>query len=268
MNMTKNNLYFELAHLLEKGNQSAIATIIGGEGSTPRKPGAKMLILADGTTRGTIGGGILESQVIQAARGVIAARRLQVLNIDLTRINDPDTDMRCGGKVTVLVEPVIPPDPVVIFGGGHVGQAIFQALSRLNFRITIVDDRPVYADPTRFPEAESVLCVGFDDAFQRIEFTPETCIIICTRAHKNDEECLRLALRTPARYVGMLGSRSKLGTFREKLMADGFTVARLDELRSPIGLAIGAVTPEEIAISVAAELIQIRASRISANAER
>ena len=251
----------ELNQLMEKGDSAALATIIAGEGSTPRKIGAKMLIRPDGSTMGTIGGGIVEAQVIKRAVASIKNRCLEVASYNLRAINDPDTDMRCGGSMTVMIEPVIPPDPVFIFGGGHVGFAIYNILSTLDFNITIVDDRKLYAASKRFPLAKKVLCAPFDKAFEKIAINEQSYIIICTRAHKNDEDCLRQAFKTPACYIGMLGIRTKVAAFKKILQEDGVPKRRINQLHSPIGLSIGAVTPEEIAVSVAAEPLHFRANR-------
>ncbi len=255
-------LYHKLSDILARGESAAIATIIGGEGSTPRKVGAKMLITASGDTFGTIGGGIIEAEVIRIASSVIRMRRLQIVDFDLNKIRDPDTDMRCGGKMSVLIEPVIPPDPVIIFGGGHVGFAIYSVLSMIDFGITVVDDRRIYATKKRFPKAKRIICAPYEKSFEKVKIDKNTYIIICTRAHKADEECLRFALKTPACYVGMLGSKTKVASFKKKMRAAGISQKRIRELYAPIGLDIGAVTPEEIAISVAAELIQFRINRL------
>lgn len=262
--MHLSEIFTELNRLIERGARSALATIIAGEGSTPRKIGAKMLIRSDGSIMGTIGGGIVEAQVIKCALFSMKTRRLEVASYNLRAMNDPDTDMRCGGSMTVMIEPVIPPDPVFIFGGGHVGFAIYNILSTLDFNITIVDDRKLYASHKRFPLAKGIICSPFEKAFEKLSINEQAHIIICTRAHKNDEVCLRQAFKTPACYIGMLGSRTKVAAFKKVLREDGIPPRRVNQLHSPIGLSIGAVTPEEIAVSVAAELIQFRASRSQA----
>ena len=159
----------------------------------------------------------------------------------------------------ILIDPIIPPEPVIIFGGGHVGFAIYSILSLLDFKITVVDDRPSYASKKRFPSAARVICSPYGKAFEKTDVDENTSIIICTRAHKNDEECLRLALSSPASYVGMLGSRTKAAGMKKKMRELGISPRRIRLLHAPIGLSIGAQTPEEIAVSVAAELIQFRA---------
>lgn len=259
--MTINEIYGEMAGILERGERAAVATIISGEGSTPRKLGTKMLILSDGATKGSIGGGIVEAQVRKYALSTLKTCQIQTVFFDFKSIKDPDTDTRCGGSMTVLIEPLIPPEPAIIFGGGHIGFAIYSILATINFNITIVDDRKLYASSKRFPLARRVIYAPFEKAFERLRIDENTYIIICTRAHKNDESCLRHAFQTPACYIGMLGSRSKVAAFKERLLKEGIPRRRLNHLHSPIGLDIGAQMPEEIAVSVAAELIQFRSKR-------
>jgi len=251
-----------LDQALERGESSALATVIDREGSSPGKTGAKMLVLPDGSITGTVGGGKMEADVVRTAIQCIRKRRLRIVTFDMNIMNDPDTDMRCGGNMTVLIEPMIPPDPLIIFGGGHVGYAIYSILKGVHFSVTVVDDRRSFASKKRFPEADRVLCCSFDKSFAKMKVNEDTFIVICTRAHKKDEDCLRFALSTPARYVGMLGSKKKGAAFRKKMRSEGISPRRIRDLYSPIGLDIGAITPEEIAVSVAAELVQFRAARI------
>jgi xanthine dehydrogenase accessory factor len=256
-------IFQELANLLNRGEPAAIAVIIRIEGSTPRKTGARMLVRGDGTTLGTIGGGRPEAETIQAALQCLKTRSMQMLSFDLNTLKDPDMDLRCGGSVMILVEPVIPPDQCVIFGGGHVGFAIYSILSMVDFSITVVDDRKMYASKKRFPKAHKVICAPYKKSFERLSPGKNTYIVICTRAHGHDGDCLRWALNGSAEYVGMLGSRKKVEYLRKKMREEGIKPSRLRRLHSPIGLDIGAVTPEEIAVSAAAEIIQVRAARFS-----
>lgn len=255
-------LFDKLAETLNCGNAACMATVIGGEGSTPRKPGSRMLVFPDGSTFGSVGGGVLESDVIKSAVRSIKKRKIHVLEFDLDQYRDPDTDMRCGGKMSVLIDPVIPADPLVIFGAGHIGYAFYNLLKSVGFRITMVDDRRKYAARKRFPDAEKVICASWKKAFDKLKIDQNSYIIICTRAHQNDLECLEFALSSPAVYVGMLGSKTKVSRFKKKLRQTGIRPKRLRELHAPIGLDIGAVTPEEIAVSAAAELINFRMNRL------
>ena len=259
--MTDTDLFQELVKILERGESAALATIIGGKGSTPRKIGAKMLIRRDGTSYGTIGGGIVEARVIQKAIECLKSRRSEILAFDLNAIKDPDSDLRCGGNMMVMLDSIIPQEPVIICGGGHVGFAIYSILSLLDFKITVVDDRRRYASPKRFPKAMRVICSPYTRAFEKMNVDENTYIVICTRGHKNDEECLRLALSSPSCYVGMLGSKTKAAGMKKKMRELGIPSRRIRELHAPIGIPIGAQSPEEIAVSIAAELIQFRVTR-------
>lgn len=259
--MSSIDIFQELANLLNRGEAAAIAVIIRMEGSTPRKTGARMLVRGDGTTLGTIGGGRPEAETIQTALQCLKTRSIQILSFDLNTLKDPDMDLRCGGSVMILVEPIFPPDKCIIFGGGHVGFAIYSILSMVDFNVTMVDDRKMYASKKRFPNAKKIICAPYKNACEKLSPDKNTYIVICTRAHGHDEDCLRWALKGSAEYIGMLGSRKKVEYFRKKLRGEGIKPNMLRRLHAPIGLDIGAVTPEEIAVSVAAEMIQIRASR-------
>jgi len=251
-------IYQELAEILKRGEAAALATIIGKHGSAPRRIGDKMLVRFDGASLGSIGGGKMEAEVIRTAKNAIQKREVSILSFDFNLEEDPDTDVRCGGKLMIMVEPVYPPNPVIIFGGGHVGFAVYSILKTIDFKITIVDDRKAFANKKRFPEAKTVICSPYEKAFAKLKPTPQTYIIICTRAHSHDEKCLGFALSTPARYVGMLGSKKKNAALKKKVKEKGISARRIRDLRAPIGLEIGAVTPEEIAVSIAAELIRFR----------
>ncbi|MBN1902597.1 XdhC family protein [Candidatus Sumerlaeota bacterium] len=254
----------ELNDILKRGEAAAIAVIIRIEGSTPRKTGARMLIRSDGTISGTIGGGKMEAETIKAALECLKTRSVRLLTFDLKSLKDPDMDLSCGGDVMIFVEPVAPPDRCVIFGGGHVGYAIYSILSTLDFRITIVDDRKSFATRKRFPKAGKIICKPYKDAFTRLSPGKEDYIVICTRMHSSDGQCLEWALKSPAGYVGMLGSKNKVKYLKKKMRDLGIKPKRLSQLHSPIGIEIGAMTPEEIAVSVAAEMIQVRSSRFAA----
>jgi xanthine dehydrogenase accessory factor len=266
--MSSIEIFQELAEILKRGEAAAIAVVIRIEGSAPRKTGARMLVRGDGTSLGTIGGGRLEAETIQAALECQKTRSIKILSFDLTKLKDPDMDLRCGGTVMILVEPVVPPDECIIFGGGHVGYAIYSILSMVDFKITLVDDRKKYATQKRFPKAGKIICAPYEKSFAKLSPKKDTYIVICTRAHSHDEECLCWALKSPAEYVGMLGSKSKVASFRKKMHGQGIKSGRIKSLHAPIGLEIGSVTPEEIAVSVAAEMIQVRAAKFADSAKR
>lgn len=256
--MQQGKFYEKVLDLIRAGKRGAVVTIVSTQGSTPRKTGAKMLVSEDLELFGTIGGGCVEAEIIAAARVCMADRQLVVKELDLTRISRDENDMLCGGRLRVVIEPITADDQLLILGGGHVALALYQICRLLDFHITVTDDRPQFANNQRFPEADQVLAAPYGQQFQSLSITPNTFIVIVTRAHTGDEICLRHALKSPASYIGLLGSRTKFAMLKKRLIDSGVSRTQLKRIHCPIGLDIGAVTPEEIAVSIAAELIQHR----------
>jgi len=352
-------IYSKAIELVGNKQVGVLATIIRLTGSGPRGAGTKFLIMEDGSYAGTIGGGLLEAEVLRQAGTIFTTGRPASLSLSLMGKDVAETDMICGGDVEVFLEPVFPDDegqieilkkleaiqkrggsgllvtvvdgerwgkegslkvfmdsggersggltgmkqiedelcrtlarrmekrepsieffedqagkqvklfvePVhsdpflYIFGGGHVSSQIVPLANKVGFKVVVIDDRPEFADPERFPEAEGVYCYPFDGVVRRFPVDEASYIIIVTRGHLNDKTILEQALRTRAGYIGMIGSRRKKAMIYEKLMEEGFTQKDLDRVYAPIGLEIGAETPEEIAVSIVAELIKVRAGR-------
>jgi xanthine dehydrogenase accessory factor len=339
------------ARLLDEGRAFVLATIVSRHGSTPRTAGTRMIVIADGSIQGTIGGGLVEANVIDAAGGVLRSRRPLLMPFDLTRSEVAAMDMICGGRLEVLLECVAPGSPaagvlrgwrdaigrreacqmvtvirfegaavadtdhlliqdrrvvvggrslpdealerildagdgaaglrsvaiggdlavveavlpgeiVYLFGAGHVAHPTSRLAAFAGFRVVVVDDRPEFANRERFPDAEEVRVVpDFGVALHGCRHDPEAFVVILTRGHLHDRTVLAQALRTDAGYIGMIGSRRKWDQIYAALRQEGFTEADLQRVSSPIGLPIGAETPEEIAFSIVAELIQVRARR-------
>ena len=335
--------------LLESGESFVQATVLQSSGSTPCVEGACMLILRDGSIRGTVGGGALEGGVIRAAAEVMQDKQAKVIDVVLDGNDITAPDVICGGATTVLVDHISaghpgnlefftalraalhsgkrarivtsPPihggiatrsqcllvqdgvplgtngfDPAVakileerrggydvftgldsfgvyfhsagadgtayIFGAGHCGEKLAHILATVGFGTVVIDDRPEFANAGRFPEADGIIVPEtMDLPFNTKEMGADSYIIIVTRGHVYDELVLRCALRTPAGYIGMIGSRRKRDAIYANLLAEGFAQSDIDRVYSPIGLDIGADTPEEIAVSIAAELIQVRAGK-------
>jgi len=168
--------------------------------------------------------------------------------------------MICGGDTEVFIEPVTAAPRLFIFGGGHIGIPLSKMASLADFRVVVIDDRPGYATAARFPEATQVIVSDFQSSFEKLRVSPGSFIVIVTHGHKGDESVLEGALKTPARYIGMIGSKSKNEAVYSHLIAKGFTQADLDRVHAPIGLRIRAQTPEEIAVSILAEMILVRRS--------
>jgi len=353
------DVYTKALELLGKREFSVLATIIKLTGSGPRGAGTKFLILKDGSYVGTIGGGLLEARVLEAAKKVFATRSPMSLSLNLMGKDVAETDMICGGDVDIFLEPLSPEnqdqiqgfrrtldiqkrggagllvtvvnvdrwqkdrvprlfilpgaepigylpgmkaveeelaknmprwlkqreprlvvsrddlggsvglfvepilsDPVLyIFGGGHVSAQIIPLASKVGFKVEVIDDRPEFADPKKFPDAAKVHQFAFEGVLAKIPVDESSYLVIVTRGHIHDKTVLEQCLRTKAKYIGMIGSRRKKAMIYEKLLEEGFTKSDLDRVHAPIGLDIGAETPEEIAVSIVAELIQVRAGR-------
>ncbi len=344
----------DILELLGRGEDLVLATILTNQGSTPRSMGAQMVIRPDGRIRGTIGGGKVEAQVIEAAGEIRAKSVAIVRDYDLTGKAGADMDLICGGRLSVLiehlaltpaavaryeavvealeagrralsvallpeenssgplkrfvlrpdsslagdieaaapvadriasafeqrhsaaivdldgrrylVEPVCSRGTVFIFGAGHVSLELARLTSRIEFRTVVLDDRSEFANRDRFPMADEVhVTEGVDNALQGLAIGPESYLVIVTRGHRHDKTILAQALRTPAGYIGMIGSRSKRAKVYAALLDEGFTRESLERVHCPIGLEIGAETPEEIAVSIVAELIQARSGTSEAN---
>ena len=251
-------IYEEIVKLRREGRRGAVATIVNVRGSIPSFKSAKMLVRDDGTIAGTIGGGCVEAEVWQAARGVIASERPTTLSFDLNQDPKYDTGLVCGGTLEIFVEPVLPPALLYIFGAGHVALELYRAARSAGFETIVTDDRATYANRERFPDAREVIAEDFDQALARLKPSESSYLVIVTRGHHDDMRVLRWAVQTPARYIGMVGSKRKAITIYRALLEEGLKPALFDRVHSPVGLDIGAVTPEEIAVSIMAEIIGIR----------
>ncbi len=342
------NIYTEIEEHLRRGRHMVLARIIRQVGSAPRGTGTKCLILEDGTLKGTIGGGLLEYQVLEKAREVIGQGRSETLHFKLTGTELAASEMLCGGLAdvyleplspdnpatlalfgrlnallaggrsgvlitqiadgrpqeaadgrllveddgartgavaelpedrlqrilkkpsvalvkaaddgpTVFVEPVRPEDVLYLFGAGHVSTRVAPLAAMADFKVVVIDDRADFASRERFPAADEVIVAPFGEVFSRLAVNRSTYVVILTRGHTHDRDVLAQALEKPGAYIGMIGSRRKRDIIYRSLMDRGVSAERLKAVHSPIGLDIGAETPEEIAISIVAELIAVRA---------
>ncbi len=250
-------VYRRITELLEAGRRCALVTITHTVGSTPRQAGAKMLVTEDGEVVGTVGGGCVEADLFALAQQALARRETITKTIDLSVKSPDEIDMVCGGKVTALVEPLEATPHLVIFGAGHIARALHQLCSPLGFRVTVTDDRAHFANAERFPGAEVLVC-PFEQQRDQLDLTPSSFVVIVTRGHDADEVVLRQLLGRPLRYLGLIGSRSKWLRIRRQLVGEGFSEEQISRVVCPIGLEIAAETPEEIAVAVAAQIIQIK----------
>ncbi|MBZ0268309.1 XdhC/CoxI family protein, partial [bacterium] len=255
---------------LHSGRAFAVATIIAAEGSTPRKPGARMIVAEDGAIDFTLGGGPFEALVIEDAKEAIRAGQGFVQAYRFLPVGENATGMTCGGEAEVFVEVHRAADRVVVFGGGHVALPLARLAKETGFRVVVIDDRAEFASAARFPFADEVFHAA--DGYARADFPLEAAdhVVIVTRCHQTDEACLRHVLEEdvePA-YVGLVASRRKAKVMLATLVKDGFDRERLEAVRSPVGLDIGAETPEEIAVSIVAEILASRARRTGESLSR
>lgn len=247
-------LYAEIATLIAEGRSFVLATVIASAGSTPQKPGSKMVVLEDGSLRGTVGGGAIEYQIIEAARLLLASSaRTRMLETHLTH----ELGMCCGGRMTVFLEKQEAPPRLTLFGAGHVAREVAVLARHVDFRVTVVDARPEWASAERFPGCEVLLTDPADHA-RALDSSDRDCFCIATHDHPLDQAVVEALLSKPSAYLGVIGSRRKAERFRMRLAAAGAPPEALERMRSPMGLGIGALTPQEIAVSIVAELIQVR----------
>lgn len=313
--------------LIKQNKSFALATVVESTGSTPRSSGAKMAVRQDGSIIGTVGGGLAEAMACRKGQALIADGGCvaELFHVDMTQELAADSDMICGGGLSILLEvvepddpcadaylelddllrkgiravlstrceetdrwravnhiilkdeeqegtkfekrpmdmlllePFVPPAPLYIFGAGHVSLFTARVGSMVGFRTVVLDDRADFANRERFPEADEVVVLpSFDGCCDGLDVGDDAFIIVVTRGHMHDRNVLAEALGTKARYVGMIGSKKKRDKIYESLLNDGFTQADIDRCHCPIGLTIGAQTPEEIAVSIGAELITVR----------
>jgi len=260
--------YEEVARLLRGGRVLVVATLSSSHGSTPRRTGAKLIVCDSGETYFSIGGGAFEALVIEDAREAIRTGRGFEKEYRFVEQGEEATGMVCGGLARVLFEVVTPPLPLFIFGGGHVGRELAHLAARLGFEVAVVDDRPAYLESERYPVGVRLLRAERDFSAGLPEIPTGGYVAVVTRCHKTDLAAVRHAIGRGASYVGLIGSRRKIRTVLERASELGAAPQDLREIRGPIGLPIGAESPEEIAVSIAAEMIAVRRSSPAAEAAR
>jgi xanthine dehydrogenase accessory factor len=243
---------------LERGEPAALVTIVSTTGSTPQRIGAKMLVFADGRTVGTIGGGCYENDAFWKAREAIKVRRPELVRYELTDDFAQESGLICGGQMDVYIEPIEPSPELFIVGAGHVGFHLARLAAEVGFRVHVVDDREKFANAERFPTAVEVVVDDIPSWIDRANFPANAYAVIVTRGHTNDLEALRVLAPRELRYLGLIGSRAKVARIYEALVADRIPAEALERVHAPIGLDIGAVTPQEIAVSILAELIAVK----------
>jgi xanthine dehydrogenase accessory factor len=244
----------ELVRLRREGRPVVLATVVSARGSTPRAPGAKMLVLLDGSIVGTVGGGVREAEVIAAAAELHRRGGARLVAVDFQEGLAGGQGPICGGSMEVFMERIDPARRIVIAGAGHVGQALHRTLALLDLATVVVDPRAELNDEPHVPGAEHVV-EPYETGLASLTVGPADGIVIVTPGHEHDEVVLRGALATEAGYVGMIGSKRKVAAVLKGLRADGYGEEQVARIHAPIGLDIGAETPAEIAVAIAAEIV-------------
>ncbi|MCO5186003.1 MAG: XdhC family protein [Anaerolineae bacterium] len=250
------SLLKELAQAQESGKHVALATVVKARGSTPRNAGAKMLVYADGRTSGTIGGGEMESRVVAEALAALADGKPRLVPYTLVDPAQGDPGV-CGGEMEIYVEPYLPPETVFVIGCGHVGQAVAELAHWLGYRVVVTDDREELVSAETIT-ADLHLPGTIEDALAQFTVTSNTHIVVVTRNVLIDRRILPHLVKTPAQFIGVMGSRRRWTHTRSLLLEDGLTETELERFHSPLGLELNAETPKEIAVSIMAEIIMLR----------
>ena len=241
-----------------RGERAALVTVVATEGSTPQKAGARMLVFADGRIFGTIGGGCLEAEMSWRARESIEAAKPRLVGYDLTPEQAGEDGLVCGGRMQVFIEPIEGTPVLCLFGAGHVAQPLARMAKACGFRVEVADDRVKFANAERFPEADLILVEPFTEAAAKMTLARSSYAVVVTRGHKGDADALQAVLGKGLRFVGLLGSRPKAVHVISELEERGIAPDALAEIHVPLGVEIGAQSPEEIAVSILAQLIAVR----------
>jgi xanthine dehydrogenase accessory factor len=247
----------ELLDMQTVGTPVVLATVVKARGSVPRHSGAKMLVYEDSRISGTIGGGEMESRVIEEAQAALNSGQPRLLTYALVAPERGDPGV-CGGEVEIYLEPYLPPATIYVIGCGHVGQAVAHLAHWLGFRVIVNDDRAELVSPDVIPNADLYVSGPFTEVLARQPLTRSSYVVLVTRNVKVDLEILPHLVDTPAPYIGVMGSQRRWAHTRQLLQERGLTDAQLDAFHSPVGLELQAETPEEIAVSILAEIIKAR----------
>jgi xanthine dehydrogenase accessory factor len=251
-------VFAAVADALDRGEPAALVTIVSTTGSTPQRVGAKMLVFSDGRIVGTIGGGCYENDAFWKAREAITSRKPQLVHYELDDDFAQETGLVCGGQMDVYIEPIEPSPELYIVGAGHVGFHLGRLAHEVGFRVHVIDDREKFANSERFPNAVEIVVDDIPAWVGRTTLPAHAYAVVVTRGHTNDLEALRALAPRELRYLGLIGSRAKVARIYEQLEETGMSADAVKHVHAPIGLDIGAVTPQEIAVSILAELIAVK----------
>jgi xanthine dehydrogenase accessory factor len=251
-------IYSRLLQMVERREPAALVTVVEVRGSSPGKPGFRMLVDAVGNTWGTVGGGLLEASIVKEGVTAIMERKSRIKTYTLTQDKAKGLGMVCGGEITVFVDAVTPPDTLVIAGAGHVAQPLAAMAAMLPLSVIVIDDRDEFCNRERFPAAEACLVGDIAEEMKKLTLDKNCYVVIVTRGHTLDQAALEIALGSEAAYIGMIGSKKKVKEVFGSLRENGVKAEKLQQVFAPIGLDIGAFTAEEIAVSILAEIIAVR----------
>ena len=252
-------VFAALGEALKRGEEVALVTIVSANGSTPQRVGAKMLVYADGRFVGTIGGGCYEGEALWKAREALKTRKACTVRYELADDFAEESGLICGGQMEVFIEPIEPSPAVYVFGAGHVGQYVARVAHEAGFQVHVVDDRAKFANRERFPDAAEIVVDDIPAWLAKATLPGSAYAVIVTRGHRHDLDAMRALAPRKLRYLGLIGSRAKVKRIYDALVEDGSVpVEQLETVHAPIGLDIGAVTPQEIAVAIVAELIAVR----------
>lgn len=256
------DIYQAVVDVVNQNEQAALCTVVRSQGSTPRRAASKMLVYADGSILGTVGGGEMESRVInEAVQAMLDGKpRLVAYNMSDPQRGDPGV---CGGQMEIFVEPIQPKHTLFLIGAGHVGRAVAHLAHWLGFRVVVFDDRPDFCTPETIPEADEYCPGSLVEQISRARITPWTYVVLTTHSVDLDVPILPSLLSSPATYIGVIGSRRRWATTCQKLIDLGIPQEELDRVHSPMGLELHAETPEEIAVSILAEIILVSRSKVT-----
>ena len=246
------NIYQEALRMRQRGGSAILATLVLVDGDFPRGEGSKVLIENSGEKVGSLSGGAeLEKKILSEGEGVLREKKPKVLVLS--------SENR---KMEILLEPVFSEPTVYVFGGGHVSEQVAPLAKKVHFKVVIIDDREIFANRERFPDADEVIVSEFERCFDRLNIGDSSYIVIVTRGHLYDGFVLEQAVKTNACYIGMIGSKKKIKTLYKNLMKKGISKEALKRVHAPIGLDINSETPEEIAVSIVAQLIKVRGEHL------
>lgn len=255
-------VFAAVSDALDRGESAALVTIVSTTGSTPQRVGAKMLVFGDGRIVGTIGGGCYENDAFWKAREALTSRKAARVKYELDDDFAQETGLICGGQMSVYIEPIEPSPELYVIGAGHVGFHLANMAHEVGFKVHVVDDREKFANRERFPHADEVVTEDIPSWITRTAIPAHAYVVVVTRGHTNDLDALRALAPRDLRYLGLIGSKAKVARIQDQLLSEGMTPALLTQVHAPIGLDIGAVTPQEIAVSILSELIAVKHGKI------